>query len=44
LISYRLLEASKLARVAEIDRTERVDTLYVQRGTGLEPAIRPRRG
>ena len=37
MISYRPLEASELARVGEIDRTERIDTLYVQRGTELEP-------
>ena len=37
MISYRRLEASELDRVGEIDRTERIDTLIVQRGTELEP-------
>ena len=36
MISYRQLEASELTRVGEIDRTERIDALYVQRGTKLE--------
>lgn len=36
MISYRLLEPEEVARVGEIDRTERIDTLYVQRGTELE--------
>jgi GNAT superfamily N-acetyltransferase len=31
-----MLERSELGRVAEIDRTERIDTLYVQRGAKLE--------
>ena len=35
MISYRLLDASELVLVAEIDRTEQIDTLYVQRGTEL---------
>ena len=33
---FRLLEADELARVAEIDRTERIDAIYVQYGTRLE--------
>jgi GNAT superfamily N-acetyltransferase len=36
LISYRQLEASDLVRLGEIDRTERIDTLYIQHGTELE--------
>ncbi len=35
-ITYRRLEAADLARIAEIDRTERIETLYVQHGTRLE--------
>jgi ribosomal protein S18 acetylase RimI-like enzyme len=37
MIAYRRLEAYELARIADIDRTERIDSLYVQRGTTLEP-------
>lgn len=33
---YRRLEASELERIGEIDRTERIDALYVQNGTRLE--------
>jgi ribosomal protein S18 acetylase RimI-like enzyme len=36
VIEYRRLEPHELARVGEIDRTERIDRLYVQRGTELE--------
>jgi ribosomal protein S18 acetylase RimI-like enzyme len=36
VIAYRTLERSELGRVAEIDRTEPIDTLYVQRGAELE--------
>lgn len=35
-IRYRPLEPWELARVAEIDRTEAIDSLYVQHGTRLE--------
>jgi GNAT superfamily N-acetyltransferase len=35
-IEIRRLEPAELARVGEIDRTERIDALYVQRGTKLE--------
>ena len=35
-VTYRRLERHELARVGEIDRTERIDTLYVQRGVELE--------
>jgi predicted N-acetyltransferase YhbS len=35
-IAYRRLVAADLARIGEIDRTERIDTLYVQRGDRLE--------
>jgi ribosomal protein S18 acetylase RimI-like enzyme len=36
VIGYRILVPSEVARVAEIDRTETIDMLYVQRGTELE--------
>jgi GNAT superfamily N-acetyltransferase len=36
VISYRHLNAVELPRVAEIDRTERIDTIHIQRGTELE--------
>jgi len=35
-VTYRRLERRELARVGEIDRTERIDTLYVQRGVELD--------
>ena len=35
-IAYRRLVAADLARIGEIDRTERIETLYVQHGTRLE--------
>ena len=35
-ISHRRLSFADLARVREIDRTEPIDTLYVQRGARLE--------
>jgi GNAT superfamily N-acetyltransferase len=35
-LSHRKLEAHELARVAEIDRTERIDAIYVQHGSQLE--------
>jgi GNAT superfamily N-acetyltransferase len=35
-IEYRRLASTELSRVAEIDRTERIESLYVQRGTRLE--------
>jgi GNAT superfamily N-acetyltransferase len=35
-IEYRPLVAAELARLGEIDRTERIDTIYVQRGAHLE--------
>lgn len=34
--TLRILEPAELARVAEIDRAERIDALYVQHGTRLE--------
>jgi GNAT superfamily N-acetyltransferase len=34
-IEIRLLSRAELSRVGEIDRTERIDVLYVQRGTRL---------
>jgi len=34
-IELRLLERADLGRIGEIDRTERIDTLYVQEGTSL---------
>jgi GNAT superfamily N-acetyltransferase len=35
-IRYARLERAELARIGEIDRTERIDTLYVQHGAELE--------
>ena len=35
-VSYRRLEVADLERLGEIDRTEAIDTLYVQRGAELE--------
>ena len=37
MIAYRPLQTLDLARIGDIDRTEGIDTLYVQRGTELEP-------
>ncbi len=34
-VEFRRLSRTELSRVAEIDRTERIDTLYEQRGTEL---------
>jgi ribosomal protein S18 acetylase RimI-like enzyme len=36
VIAIRRLEPAELARVGEIDRTERIDRVYVQRGTELD--------
>lgn len=36
MIAYRRLEVHDVARVAEIDRTERIERLYVQHGTDLD--------
>jgi predicted N-acetyltransferase YhbS len=35
-VHYRRLDPDDLARVADIDRTERIDALYVQHGSRLE--------
>ena len=35
-IAYRRLVAADLARIGEIDRSERIETLYVQHGSQLE--------
>ena len=35
-ITYRRLVTADLARIGEIDRTERIDTVYVQHGARLE--------
>lgn len=35
-VRYERLERADLARIGDIDRTERIDTLYVQHGTELE--------
>lgn len=35
-VTYRRLEQQELARVGEINRTERIDTLYIQRGVELD--------
>ena len=37
MIAYRPLAAVELSLVGDIDRTEPIDTLYVQRGTELQP-------
>lgn len=37
MIELRVLEPHEVSRVGEIDRTERIDTLYVQHGVELEP-------
>lgn len=39
MIAYRRLTAADLARVAEIDRTERIDTLYVQHSASLQELV-----
>ena len=36
-IRYVRLARADLARIGDIDRTERIETLYVQRGSELEP-------
>jgi ribosomal protein S18 acetylase RimI-like enzyme len=36
VVRYVRLERDDLARIGDIDRTERIDTLYVQRGAELE--------
>lgn len=36
MIAYRVLEPHELSRIGEIDRTEQIDTLYVQHGEELE--------
>jgi ribosomal protein S18 acetylase RimI-like enzyme len=38
-ITYRRLVEAVLARIGEIDRTERIETLYVQHGTRLEERV-----
>lgn len=38
-IDFRRLPAADLARIGEIDRTERIDTRYVQHGTRLEERV-----
>jgi GNAT superfamily N-acetyltransferase len=38
-IAYRRLIAADLARIADIDRTERIDTLFVQHGPRLEKRV-----
>jgi GNAT superfamily N-acetyltransferase len=38
-ITYRRLVAADLARLGEIDRTERIETLYVQDGNRLEQRV-----
>ena len=35
-IAYRRLDAADLDRIGEIDRTERIETMYVQHGARLE--------
>jgi GNAT superfamily N-acetyltransferase len=36
-VTYRRLVTADLARIGEIDRTEPIDTVYVQHGARLEP-------
>jgi GNAT superfamily N-acetyltransferase len=38
-IQYRQLASDELARVGEIDRTERIEVLYVQHGSRLETQL-----
>ena len=38
-VTYRRLVTADLTRIGEIDRTERIDTLYVQHGTRLEERV-----
>ncbi len=38
-VDCRRLVAADLARIGEIDRTERIDTLYVQHGTRLDVRV-----
>jgi GNAT superfamily N-acetyltransferase len=38
-IAYRHITAAELGRIGEIDRTERIDTLYVQNGTRLAERV-----
>jgi predicted N-acetyltransferase YhbS len=38
-VAYRRLAAEELDRLGEIDRTERIDTLYVQHGRELEERL-----
>ena len=38
-ITYRRLVCADLSRIGEIDRTERIETLYVQRGSRLEERV-----
>jgi GNAT superfamily N-acetyltransferase len=38
-ITYRRLVAADLARLGEIDRTERIETVYVQHGSRLEERV-----
>lgn len=35
-VTYRQMQQHELSRVGEIDRSERIDTIYVQRGVELE--------
>jgi GNAT superfamily N-acetyltransferase len=39
VITYRRLVRADLSRIGEIDRTERIETLYVQRGARLEERV-----
>src|SRR5262249_60840306 len=38
-ITYRRIVASDLGRLGEIDRTEQIDTLYVQHGAQLDERV-----
>jgi hypothetical protein len=43
-ITYRRLASADFERIGEIDRTERIDTLYVQHGDRLSAISARRRG
>jgi hypothetical protein len=38
-ITYQRLAAADLARIGEIDRTEKIETVYVQHGSRLEERV-----
>lgn len=40
-ITYRLMEPAELTRLGEINRTERIDTVYIQNGEALVESAQP---